>query len=346
MSSCNAHADVQDLSFAAMQQMILFEAAEHALPVLKNQSDVVEIESEFGRFSISQRDAGLRISLSAETQNDLHVIREGIIEHLAHYLPDVADSLTWSDGLKTEQHPPNFQFAKILSSKPLNAEFHRLALRLQKPELFDDRALHFRFLIPEDNRVEPAWPTLGPNGAVKWPKDEKALHRPVYTVRRLDQTTGVASVDVFNHTEGRAFEWAQGVQEGDEIAIIGPGGGGIVTTDDLVICGDEAAYPAIARILDVLPGARGEVILLSSSDHPEYDMTLPTGMGLTWLRPTDKDTLSTAASDALFRHPKAYFWFAADNQQAGRVRKIANVAAHPKQQRMIAAYWTKLDQSG
>eukprot|EP00581_Thalassiosira_minuscula_P022841 CAMPEP_0184426796 /NCGR_PEP_ID=MMETSP0738-20130409/162860_1 /TAXON_ID=385413 /ORGANISM="Thalassiosira miniscula, Strain CCMP1093" /LENGTH=69 /DNA_ID=CAMNT_0026790111 /DNA_START=66 /DNA_END=271 /DNA_ORIENTATION=+ len=67
MTTVNVQADVEGLSFAAMRQMVLFEAAEHALPVLQDLSDCVEIESEFGRFSIAERDTGVRISLEAET---------------------------------------------------------------------------------------------------------------------------------------------------------------------------------------------------------------------------------------------------------------------------------------
>ena len=340
MTTVNAHADVEGLSFAAMRQMVLFEAAEHALPILRNLSDCVEIESEFGRFSIADRDKGVRISLAAATLTDLHVVREGIVEHLAHYLPDVADGLTWSDSLEATQYPPNFQFSEVVNSEPLNADFHRLSLKLSKPDLFDDRALHFRFLIPDAAAPNPTWPTMGRNGAVQWPQGQDALHRPVYTVRHLDRVSGIATVDIYNHSGGRAFEWAQGLKRGDKIALIGPGGGGVLNVETLVICGDEAAYPAIARILEHVPNVCGEVLLLNRSDAQTYDFNVPEGMRLTWLRPTKSSSLAAIAVEALARHPGAYLWFAADNLQTEAFRKMPPVKNHPKQKRMIAAYWT------
>ena len=344
MTTVNVQADVEGLSFAAMRQMVLFEAAEHALPVLQDLSDCVEIESEFGRFSIAERDTGVRISLEAETVTDLHVVREGIVEHLAHYLPDVADGLTWSDSLEATQYPPNFQFSEVVNSEPLNADFHRLTLKLSKPDLFDSRALHFRFLIPDAVVPNPNWPTMGRNGAVQWPQGQDALHRPVYTVRHLDRVSGIATVDIYNHSGGRAFEWAQCLQCGDEIALIGPGGGGVLDVETLVICGDEAAYPAIARILEHLPNVCGEVLLLNQSGTQAYDFNVPEGMRLTWLRPKDNHTLANSAVEALARHPGTYIWFAADNLQTDAFRKMPSVKDHPKHQRMIAAYWTNLYQ--
>jgi NADPH-dependent ferric siderophore reductase len=344
MTTVNAHADVEGLSFAAMRQMVLFEAAEHALPILQDFSDCVEIESEFGRFSIAERDTGVRISLAAATETDLHVVREGIVEHLAHYLPDIANGLTWSDSLEGTQYPPNFQFSEVVNSERLNSDFHRLSLKLSKPDLFDNRALHFRFLIPHTTTHNPTWPTMGRNGAVQWPQGEEALHRPVYTVRHLDPARGIATVDIYNHSGGRAFEWAQGLQGGDEVALIGPGGGGVLDVETLVICGDEAAYPAIARILEHLPNVRGEVLLLNRSGSQAFDFNVPVGMHLTWLRPKENHTLANSAVEALARHPGTYIWFAADNLQADAFRKMPSVKNHPKQQRMIAAYWTDINQ--
>jgi len=344
MTTVNAHADVEGLSFAAMRQMVLFEAAEHALPILQDLPDCVEIESEFGWFSIAERDTGVRISLAAATVTDLHVVREGIVEHLAHYLPDVADGLTWSDSLEATQYPPNFQFSEVVNSDPLNADFHRLSLKLSKPALFDDRALHFRFLIPDAAAPNPTWPTMGRNGAVQWPQGQDTLHRPVYTVRHLDRTCGIATVDIFNHSGGRTFEWARSLQHGDEVALIGPGGGGVLDVETLVICGDEAAYPAIARILEHLPDARGEIILLNRSGAQAYDFKVPVDMHVTWLRPNQNHSLAENAAEALARQPSAYLWFAADNLQTDTLRKTPTVKNHPKQQRMIVAYWTNLNQ--
>ena len=341
MSSFEVYADLSGLSFPAMQQMMLHEAAEHGLSVLENGAGKLRITSEFGSFGIKALDQGLRIEIGAQTANDLHVIREGVVEHLAHYLPEQAKSLEWSDHIQPERHPPNFQFATVLKVAPVSKNFLRLTLQLEKPELFDSRALHFRFLLPNAGNSNPEWPVLKENGSTRWPDGEMALHRPVYTIRRLDSEKGCADVDVFRHVGGRTYAWAKDLKTGDRVAMIGPGGGGVPRYERLVICGDETAYPAIARILDALPSAKGEVILLTNTGTRDYDTPIPDGMSLSWLSASNTTRLTESLEQALARNPDSYFWFAAEQKQSEAIRESTVFSTLPKTRRMIATYWMK-----
>lgn len=126
-----------------------------------------------------------------------------------------------------------------------------------------------------------------------------------------------------------------------QAAITGPGGARIPEAQDLVICGDETAYPAIGRILDALPQATGEIFLFNHSGHKSYDITCPEGMRLHWITPDDQMTLADAANTALTQHPDAMFWFAAEGGETDRMRSSKIIQDRPKHITKIARYWAR-----
>lgn len=80
--------------------------------------------------------------------------------------------------------------------------------------------------------------------------DDDALHRPVYTVRHIDPTAGWIEFDVFRHLGGRTSKWAETASPDDVVGILELGRGKLIQRSRWLIAGDEAAFPAIARLLE------------------------------------------------------------------------------------------------
>ncbi|MFI6480859.1 siderophore-interacting protein [Nonomuraea sp. NPDC050663] len=83
-----------------------------------------------------------------------------------------------------------------------------------------------------------------------WPKLR------TYTVRAWDADAGELTLDfVYHGDEGLAGPWAAAARPGDEIYMLGPGGGYAPSAeaDWHLLVGDESALPAIAAALESLP---------------------------------------------------------------------------------------------
>ncbi|MEM7731944.1 MAG: siderophore-interacting protein [Pseudomonadota bacterium] len=334
------HSDIDGLSFDAMKALMRLRAEEYQLAVVEDGPDTLMIESDLGQFGVVDRAPdGLRLVIAALKPDNIHVIRDALVGQIAGAVPEISETITWSDMSEADQYPPNFQFADVVETQKLCTEFQRVTLRLERPEAFAaEDAIHFRILLPEPENTNPEYPTLAPNGSTKWPKGSKALHRPVYTARRA--TGDLVEMDVFIHEGGRACQWAGSVMPGNKLAIIGPGGGGIVNRGPVVLAGDETAYPAIARIMDNLPeGTTGKAILLSHEGHRDYPFPDEHGLDVVWV---DKKTFAPATRDALGASPEAHVWIAAERGQTGKIAGSAELKAIPKTQRYIAGYWTRL----
>jgi NADPH-dependent ferric siderophore reductase len=133
---------------------------------------------------------------------------------------------------------------------------------------------------------------------------EQAPRLRTYTVRGWDQDKLELTIDFVVHgDEGLAGPWARDAKPGDELLILGPGGG---YAPDLsagwhLFVGDESAIPAIANALGALPdGARGYVLI--EVDGPEQALPLkrPAGVHVQWIhhgpRPIGEALLSAVAA--------------------------------------------------
>lgn len=108
-----------------------------------------------------------------------------------------------------------------------------------------------------------------------------------YTVRRFDPTALELTLDVVVHgTEGLAGPWAASLRGGEEILVVGPGGGWSPdpTADHHLLVGDASALPAIAVTLERLPAdARGWAIVEVEGPEHELPLTAPAGVEVRWV---------------------------------------------------------------
>ena len=334
----NVYCEINGLPFEELKKMMLQEAHVHGLLVREDSDVNLRIETTSGAFDIADiKPAQIRLRVASPDSNQLYALRDSIVAHITQYAPDVAKGITWSDAENTGMLAPNFQFATVLSSAPLSTTFTRVTMRLSKPQLWGDQAIHFRFLFPQNGTNPPQWPTLGPNGATKWPQGVDALHRPIYTVRNLDKD--IATVDIFHHDGGRTWAWSKTARKGNTVAIIGPGGSGVLTAKDVILAADETGFPAMARMIDALPaGHTARAVLLTHSGDMGYPMPAPKGTTITWTTPeTFQDRIETLLQE---RHPE-FLWVGSNAGMIKELRNAPPIQTISKHSKRLAVYWTK-----
>jgi ferric-chelate reductase (NADPH) len=202
----------------------------------------------------------------ADTRGRLQDVLESVAHQLEEHLPGLQPA--WSPLDKPGVHLPNFSLARVAGVTRIASDF----LRLEGGDLvrFARDLIHFRLILHPQGAQAPAWPVIGDDGRTVWPKGAAALHRPAYTVRHIDPGAGWLETDIFVHEGGRACGFAAHAVPGTVVGLTGPGGGGVVQGDSLLIGGDETAYPALARTIEAAgPDTTGECHLFGAwADYP------------------------------------------------------------------------------
>lgn len=150
------------------------------------------------------------------------------------------------------------------------------------------------------------------------PEEERGYMR-TYTVREVlgeGENTRLV-VDFVLHTDGAhgpGGDWAESARVGDRVVTLAPRRGfpfgGIEfapgEASSLLLVGDETALPAIARILEDLPGdARGAAFVEVPVAEDEQQLRRPAGVTLTWVAREGRARgvdLSAAVLDHLGAH--------------------------------------------
>ncbi|GAB2457992.1 siderophore-interacting protein [Jatrophihabitans fulvus] len=108
-----------------------------------------------------------------------------------------------------------------------------------------------------------------------------------YTVRHFDADARELTLDFVVHGDkGLAGPWAAAAQPGDELRLLGPGGGyrPSAGADWHALAGDESALPAIAAALEHLPaGAPGRVWIEVHGPADEIALPEVPGVEVAWL---------------------------------------------------------------
>lgn len=107
-----------------------------------------------------------------------------------------------------------------------------------------------------------------------------------YTVRSFNPNSLELTLDFVVHGDGLAGPWATSALPGDQIQLLGPGGGYTPDrqADFHVLAGDESAIPAIAVALERLPSAaRVHAFIEVRSQEDQVQLARP----ITWLHRGD-----------------------------------------------------------
>lgn len=355
-----ARAELCDVGFSQLRAVMLQQAQAHELKILEDSDSAVSIEvTAFGQYRLAARGSGTVVTITAALPDRLFMLKDGFCDTLAQLLPKAAESLRWTQSASPSQTevaaprqpgqppqpqlPPNLHFTTVQSITSIGTAFLRVQVKADDLSSFQDDAIHFRLVLPPEGCSAPEWPSVSASGATLWPKGDKALHRPVYTTRWIDRAAGLMAFDIFLHAGGRATNWVRAAAVGDQLAIAGPGGGGLVQSNKIVLFADETAFPAAARILENLSAdSQGQITLVAEQGAAcGYPITAPKGVEVIWLTRSEAGDIAERALTARAALPDHFFWFAGEKSTVTPVRTAIKASDPAPGTTYIAAYWSQ-----
>lgn len=296
-------------------------AQEWDLP-LHEEDGILSLQIWEGELRLIPAPPGARLTIRAPERRLVQVIRDAISEVLAAEGIAVA----W-ERVETGALAPGLSLMRVVAvSNPVPGF---LRLRVEGPEAarFATGGLHFRLLLPRPGQVA-VWPRIAASGRTEWPEGEAALYRPVFTVAA--QAEDWLEFDVFRHAGSPTCDWAESAPLGQEVGLMGPGGGWLPEAPHLRLFGDQTALPAMRRILAL---ARGEIRAFLRADPAD-------------LAELSQDPRVEIVSDLLAALracplPEAGFvWFAGPEAEARQARADLTARGVSKRSFSAVAYWS------
>ncbi|MGX7680006.1 siderophore-interacting protein [Jatrophihabitans sp. DSM 45814] len=175
-----------------------------------------------------------------------------------------------------------------------------------------------------------------------------------YTVRNWNAREHELTLDIVVHGDsGLAGPWAAAVAPGDEVFLLGPGGGYSPTLDAdwHLLVGDESALPAIAVALERLPDdAVAHVFVEVHGPQDEVPLVLPSSSSVTWIHRGEQPVgqrlvaaVTTAFDDASGQALPTGDVQAFVHGEAGMVRQLRRLLKVeqkvPSDRLSISGYW-------
>lgn len=191
-----------------------------------------------------------------------------------------------------------------------------------------------KLCFPQPGQDRPRLPATD-GDSMRWyqaflavPEDERPVLRS-YTIRRRHPGTDLVDIDFVLHGDaGPATRWARDAEPGQVLGMVGPSAEyarPLGEADVLLLAGDETALPALATLVEALPGDARAVAYVEIADAAE-EQPLDTRADLTlhWLhRGTARPGRSRVLLDAVRRADlgtgTVFAWLAGE---AGTVRAL------------------------
>jgi NADPH-dependent ferric siderophore reductase len=174
--------------------------------------------------------------------------------------------------------------------------------------------------------------------------------RPVrrrYTIRYLDSSRLLLTLDVVLHGDGPGERWIRSARPGDRIEGIGPRGK-ITTSPEAdwhLFIGDEAAMPAILAMTESLPDDSDATIVLEVPDvADEQEFSAAAKVRLSWLhrlggQAGDPARLAAEAAEVELPPGRGHAYLLAEARVVLRLREILESRGLPQDQMSPKAYW-------
>lgn len=317
---------------------------------VSREADVALLTSKHGTASIRLSDKLLLIDLSCPTERALQAARSSLAEHMFFFAGAEPLDLNWSIP-ETRVAIPNLREAKVAAAEDVTPHMRRVKFSCADVAPYIGGEMHVRVLIPPKGRT-PVWPMFRPDAGLAWPKGEDRLVVRAYTIRKVDVERSEVWIDFFQHNEpGVATpggDFARDTQEGDVVALLGPGSGGVPAARSIVMIGDESALPAIARIAEEVPAGTDIKALIEVIDANE-EQPLPTAgrIDIRWLHRANypagatcmladeaKKLLASISEDT-------FVWVACEKQDVRAIKPYLKSRGHDKSLMYVAWYWDK-----
>lgn len=205
----------------------------------------------------------------------------------------------------------------------------------------------WKFMLPPPGRTRPDLPVIGPDAIPAYPDGAVPPIMRSFT-GRFDPVAGELVVDVVLHGAAPGPVWARTARPGDEVGLAGPRHEFFAAPEAEwhLLAGDSSAVPAIAAILESLPGDVRVVAFIEVGDEADrIDIAAPAGAELTWLyrrgAPPQHSDLLEKAVRALDRpFGRAQAWVAAEADAVRAIRRhLLDERGLPRPALHAAAYW-------
>ncbi|MDK2125145.1 siderophore-interacting protein [Parachitinimonas caeni] len=206
---------------------------------------------------------------------------------------------------------------------------------------------HIKLMLPQAHQTEPVLPTLGPDGPIWPPADQRPITR-TYTVAAYDPVAGELDVEFVMHGDnGPASSWALHAQPGTAIGVAGPAAPALFQpqADWFLLIGDPSALPLIKAVLGQLPASAQGTVLIEVPDTTEIQpLPAPSGMPVRWLsregRPAGESRQLLAAVQALDWPATPSVTLAGENSQVVAIRDwLIQSRAVPRRMLYAVPYW-------
>lgn len=331
---------------AGMLQRLCGHFVEHG--EVTRRDDGARLDGPFGSVDLTADDRALRIAVTCPDESRLFVVKSSVAEHLFEFAEGEAVSLSWQGDAPVQTRIPYFREVVVRGARDITPAMRRVTVACDDPGHFASGGLHVRVLIPPRGRT-PVWPSVGLDSRVIWPEGEDALAKRTYTIRSIDHVRGELDIDVVLHDDSPGSIWAREAKAGDRIGLLGPGGGDVVPADWYLLCGDETALPAIARIAEELPSsARASIVIEVADASEQQDIASQAAIEVTWLHRKgapagSTDLLTQAVRGITLPEQGSPFVFAGCEQATARAirRHLRSERQLPKDRHLVAAYWRK-----
>lgn len=328
---------------------LLDHMTEHATVI--RTAEGARLESPFATVEILRLSDTILVDVIAPTAEILGLIRAFIAEHVFEFAGEGA-RIDWTGDATGESLPPQFAQLTVIRAFDLTPRMRRVVFACDRPEIYTgDVGYHVRLLLPPKGRP-PRWPQQRPDGRLDWPEGEDALVSRVYTIREIDMESGTISVDFVLHEGGlsRGADFARHARPGDPVGLMGPGGDGRPAGRNLLLLGDEAALPAIARMIAEMPAGIGITAFVEVEDAAEKQaLRGAADLSLNWLCRNGRAPAPGAPGlleEALAARLAAggvdadFIWAGCEKAVAGRIRKmLADRWPERKKAFRIYGYW-------
>jgi NADPH-dependent ferric siderophore reductase len=314
---------------------------------VRREGDVGSIALSFGTAVVEATDHGLDVVVTATDETGLSYVKMGVVHHVREFAGSQAVDIRWSGDGVSGTTPAFFREMRVLRAFDVTPRMRRVVLTGENLERFASHGLHVRLIFPPEGR-EPVWPHVGDDDCPVWPVGDDTLTARVYTIRRVDLAAGEIWIDILRHdgdaTPGSRF--AVTAKPGDRVGMTGPGGGTVPHAASLLLFGDETALPAIARILDVLPGhASVRAVIEVAGPQEEQALTSAANLTLEWLH---RDTGATKLADVLDAieieslAPDTFVWAGCEFADFRRMRRrVRSDWKLGRDRHLVVAYWRK-----
>ena len=180
------------------------------------------------------------------------------------------------------------RLAEVVRVEQLTPHMVRIVFTGEELDGFAMRgpAAHLKINFPPAGESKLVLPEWGPDGPILLDGRQRPVNR-TYTPRRWDPEARELTVDFLLHGEGVGSTWAQQARPGQVLAVSQQPGGaykGDGEADWYLIGGDAAALPAVATLLEALPGSCFAQVFVEVTDAAEeLKIESPARFQVTWL---------------------------------------------------------------